>query len=240
VQNNAILTWQLARIAAERRVPQLLLISTDKAANPRSILGASKRVAEQAIVRWSSHSTRCTAIRLVNVLGSTGSVVPLFLEQIRHGGPLTITHPDAARYFLTLKDTIRLILTAAALPDEGVLIPKLPEPVRITELARVLLRHAPDAKTNSIRMEYTALRPGEKLVEELLSSNEFLRPTNHPCIDAITSSPLSADALDRALLHLRDTVQRRDLPVLLETLCQLVPDYQPSSTLCPAGQMAHD
>ncbi len=94
VQNNAILTWQLAKIAAERSVPQLLLISTDKAANPRSILGASKRVAEQAILRWGSHSTRCTAIRLVNVLGSSGSVVPLFLEQIRHGGPLTITHPD--------------------------------------------------------------------------------------------------------------------------------------------------
>ena len=108
-----MVTWDLAKAAAEHGVPQLLLISTDKAANPRSILGASKHLAEQAVLRWSGASRRYAAIRLVNVLGSSGSVVPLFLEQIRRGGPLTITHPDAARYFLTLEDTVRLILAAA-------------------------------------------------------------------------------------------------------------------------------
>jgi FlaA1/EpsC-like NDP-sugar epimerase len=239
MQNNAIFTWQLAKVAAETGVPQLLLISTDKAANPRSILGASKRIAEQAVLRWSSPLRRYAAIRLVNVLGSSGSVAPLFVEQIRRGGPLTITHPDAARYFMTLEDTVRLIMAAATLPGEGVVfLPKLSEPVRIVELARVLLRHT--AGSDTIRTEYTALRPGEKLVEDLLSANESLRLTLHPGIHALTSPRPSDDVFDRTLFQLGEIVQRRDLALLLETLCLLVPDYQPGSTLCPARQMAHD
>ncbi len=239
VQNNAVLTWQLAKAAAERGVPQLLLISTDKAANPRSILGVSKRVAEQAVLRWSSPLRRYAAVRLVNVLGSAGSVAPLFLEQISRGGPLTITHPDAARYFMTLEETVRLILLAATIPDAGVVyIPRISEPLRIVELARRLLRRTAGAAANRIPTEFTALRPGEKLVEELLSADESLRPTPHPAIHAITAR-ISADAFDHALHQLRKCVQSRDIAALVETLCQLVPDYQPSSTLCPAVQILH-
>lgn len=241
VQNNAIFTWQLAKAAAEGGVPQLLLISTDKAAKPRSILGASKRVAEQAVVRWSATSRRYAAIRLVNVLGSTGSVVPLFQEQIGRGGPLTITHPDAARYFLTLQDTVRLILIAAAIPDGGaVYIPKVAGPMRIVELARVLLSQAGAVAASTIPTEFSSLRPGEKLVEDLLASDESLRPTVHPAIHALSAPRVGADTFDGALLQLMETVRRRDLAALLETLCQLVPDYQAGGTLCSAEHTAHD
>lgn len=242
LQNNAMVTWDLAKAAAERSVPQLLLVSTDKAANPRGILGASKHLAEQAVLRWSGASRRYAAIRLVNVLGSSGSVVPLFQEQIRRGGPLTITHPDAARYFLTLEDTVRLILVAAAVAEGGVVyVPKLSEPVKIVELARLLLQHAADGASNLIRTEFTELRPGEKRVEDLVSANETVRPTASAAIDAAIAPQTSGEALDAGFLRLREITRRRDISALLRALCELVPDYQPGSTLCgAAGQMAHD
>jgi FlaA1/EpsC-like NDP-sugar epimerase len=242
LQNNAMVTWNLAKAAAEHDVPQLLLISTDKAANPRSILGASKHLAEQAVLRWSGASRRYAAIRLVNVLGSSGSVVPLFLEQIRRGRPLTITHPESARYVLTLEDTVRLILAAAAVEEGGgVYVPKLSEPVKIVELARLLLQPAAHGTSNAIRTEFTGLRPGEKLVEDLVCANETVRPTACAAIDAAIAPRASAEALDAGFVRLRKIAGARDISALLRELCELVPDYQPSSTLCAAaGQMAHD
>ena len=242
VQNNAMVTWDLAKAAAEHDAPQLLLISTDKAANPRSILGASKHLAEQAVLRWSGATRRYAAMRLVNVLGSSGSVVPVFLEQIRRGGPLTITHPDAARYFLTLEDTVRLILAAVAVEKGGVVyVPKLSEPVKIVELARLLLQHAADGALHTILTEFTELRPGEKLVEDLVSTNETVRPTASAAIDVVIAPEASAEALDARFVRLRDIVERRNISALLQALCELVPDYQPSRTLSSAaGQMAHD
>lgn len=242
VQNNAILTWQLVEAAAMCGVPEFLLISTDKAANPRSALGLSKRLAEQAVIRWSAPSRRYAAIRLVNVLGSTGSVVPLLLEQIRRGGPLTITHPDAARYFMTLKDTVGLILAASSLPDGGVVyVPRLSisQRVRIVELACLLLRHTDGAIEDTIRTEFTGLRPGEKLVEDLFSEGEVIRSTLHRAICAATGALISADELDRAFLQLKEIVRRRDLAALLEVSRQVIPEYQPSSTLWKARQMVH-
>ncbi|MGB2634566.1 MAG: polysaccharide biosynthesis protein [Candidatus Acidiferrum sp.] len=240
LQNNAMVTWDLAKTAAEHGVPRVLLISTDKAANPRSILGASKHLAEQAVLRWSGASRGYAAIRLVNVLGSSGSVVPMFLEQIRRGGPLTITHPDAARYFLTLADTVRLILAAASVEEGGVVyVPKLSEPVKIVQLAGLLLQHA--GALNTIRTEFTELRPGEKLVEDLVCANETLRTTASAAIDAAIAPRTSAEALDAGFVRLKEIGRRRDISALLHALCELVPDYQPGSTLCAAaGLMAHD
>jgi FlaA1/EpsC-like NDP-sugar epimerase len=232
VQNNAILTWQLAKAAAEAGLPQLLMISTDKAANPHSILGASKKVAEQAVLRWSGPSRRYTGIRLVNVLGSEGSALPLFLEQIDHDGPLTITHPEAARYFMTLEDTVRLILAAAALPDGGVVyVPEVSAPVRIVEIAERLVRHKVGGN-RTIPIEFTGLRPGEKLREDLLSTDESLRATPHPSIHEVVSPPVSLNAFDHAFAQLCQAVKRRHLDALLEALGQLVPTYQPSGALC--------
>ena len=241
VENNAILTWQLAKAAAEAGVAQFLLISTDKAANPRSVLGASKGVAEQSVRRWGAHPRRYSAIRLVNVLGSAGSVLPLFLEQIERGGPLTITHPEATRYFLTLEDTVSLILAAAALPGAGtVYIPEVSQSMRIVDLANDLLHQVAHEKASAIRIEYTGLRPGEKLREDLVSAGESLRSTAHPAIREIDAAPLSAAEVDRTLDQLKESVERRDVSALLETLCGLVPDYEPSRTVCPAGLGVHD
>ena len=131
IRNNALVTWNLARLAAEHRVPQLLLISTDKAANPRSIMGASKRLAELAILHWPSPRTNCRAIRLGNVLGSHGSVVPLFLRQIARGQNLTVTHKDVTRYFLTMDETVNLIFRVASLPTgDGLFLPEMGQPVK--------------------------------------------------------------------------------------------------------------
>lgn len=242
LQNNAIVTWDLAKAAAEQGVPQLLLISTDKAANPRSILGASKNLAEQAVLRWSGASRRYGAIRLVNVLGSSGSVVPLFLEQIRRGGPVTITDADAARYFLTLDDTVQLILAAAAMEESGVVyVPKLSEPMKIVELAKVLVEHAGDGARKAIRTEFTGLRPGEKLVEELVCANEIVRPTGNAAIEAASAPRAAAEALDAAFVRLRETVQRRDIAALLQVLRELLPNYEPGRAFGTAArQMAHD
>jgi FlaA1/EpsC-like NDP-sugar epimerase len=232
VQNNAILTWQLAKAAAEAGLPQLLLISSDKAANPHSILGASKKVAEQAVLRWSGPSRRYAGIRLVNVLGSEGSALPLFLEQIDHDGPLTITHPEATRYFMTIEDTVRLILAAAALPDGGVVyVPEASAPVRIVEIAERLVRHKLGSN-RTIPIEFTGLRSGEKLREDLLSTDESLRATLHPSIHEVVSPPVCPGAFDHAFAQLSEAVKRRHLVALLEALSQLVPTYQPSGALC--------
>jgi FlaA1/EpsC-like NDP-sugar epimerase len=241
VQNNTIRTWQLAKAAAESDLPQLLLVSTDKAANPQSILGASKRVAEQSVLRWSVPWRRYAAIRLVNVLGSNGSVLPLFLDQIDRGGPLTVTHPDAARYFMTLDDTVSLILAATALPTGGVVyIPELSEPVRIVEIAKHLLRNRVGEAANTVPIKFTGLRPGEKLREDLLSADESAQATRCPSIREITVPEVSPDAFDEGVLQLSEAVERRDLAALLESLFHLVPGYQPSSTVrperfCPRG-----
>jgi FlaA1/EpsC-like NDP-sugar epimerase len=241
VHNNAIDTWQLAKAAAQAGVPQFLLISTDKAANPRSILGVSKRIAEQAVLRWSEMLPRYAALRLVNVLGSTGSVVPLFLEQIARGGPLTVTHPDAARHFMTLEDTVNLILTAAALPGRGVVyVPEVSEPMRIVDIARALLRHDAGETEEAIPIQFTGLRPGDKLDEELSSTGESLRPTSHPAIHQIAARSIFAGAFDQAILQLSEIVKRRDLAALLEAVCRLVPNYEPGPSLCPDRLLAHD
>lgn len=236
VQNNSLLTWKLAKAAAESGVPQLVLVSTDKAANPHSILGASKRIAELAVLRWGILGGRFAAIRLVNVLGSTGSVLPLFLEQIGRGVPLTITHPNAARYFMTVEDTVRLILAATALPEGNVVyIPELSDPLRIVEMAKLLLRHAPSEVAKTIPLHFTGLRPGEKMTESLLATGESAQATSNPLIQGVKTPSFSTSAFDQAILQLSEARKRRDLAMLLKTLCQLVPSYQPSNALRPDG-----
>jgi FlaA1/EpsC-like NDP-sugar epimerase len=232
LQNNAIFTWQLAKAAAEACVPRLLLISTDKAANPRSILGVSKRIAERAVLCWNGPARQYAAIRLVNVLGSTGSVVPLFQEQIARGGPLTVTHPDATRYFLTLPHTVQAILLAAAQPGGVVYLPQLPEPVRILNLAKRMIRDSCAGSGSEITIRFTGLRPGDKLTEEVVSSDESLQATTVPAIQAAVGRSIEVNEFDRGIERLNESIQRRDLPALLEMLCELVPEYQPSAALC--------
>ncbi len=231
VRNNVLGTLALAQAAAHFGVRKLLMISTDKAANPRSVMGAAKRVAEMLLLRLSSAQTQMSAIRLGNVLESHGSVIPLFRRQIARGGPVTVTHPDACRYFLSMADAVDFILTAATLPGiSAVLVPELDEPLKILDLARQLIRDNA-AAPSSIEIVFTALRPGDKLGEELISTGERLEPIVGSSLRRMVSPAISSPALDSALHALSEAAHSRNLPVLIDILCTLVPDYVPSDAV---------
>ena len=179
IRNNAIGTWELAKAAAAFAAERLLVISTDKAVNPRSIMGASKRLAELVVLRLSSSRTKINAVRLSNVLGTQGSVRPLFERQIAHGGPVTVTHPEARRFFLTLAETVELIMAAAALDESGaILLPKLNEPLKILDLASLMIHEQGLHVPRDVEVLFTGLRPGDKLEEQLLSEHEWTEPTS--------------------------------------------------------------
>jgi FlaA1/EpsC-like NDP-sugar epimerase len=171
LRNNTLGTYHAALAAAEVGAERFVLISTDKAVNPTNVMGATKRAAEMVIsaLAVDHPATKFMAVRFGNVLGSSGSVIPKFKEQIAKGGPVTVTHPDIIRYFMTIPEAARLVLQAAAIGDSGqVLVLDMGEPVRIVDLARQLIRlagHTPD----EIAIEFTGLRAGEKLFEELLA-----------------------------------------------------------------------
>lgn len=233
VKNNVGGTRTIASAAHTHHVECFIMISTDKAVNPTSVMGATKRVAElvvQDIARVSS--TRFATVRFGNVLGSNGSVVPLFLEQIRNGGPVTVTHPDVQRYFMSIPEAVQLVLQAASLPDTGrVYVLDMGEQIKLTELARDLIRlsgHLPDV---DIPIRFVGLRPGEKLYEELvgydenaeLSAIEKIRCVRTPQI--FTAEELSARV---AMLHHLAIIQ--DTPGVIEGLRQLVPTFEPTGT----------
>lgn len=235
IRNNILGTWTLATTAAKYRARRLTMISTDKAANPHSIMGAAKRVAEQILTRLDTPATRMRSLRLGNVLGSTGSVVPLFQRQIETGGPVTVTHPEARRYFLSLEEATNLIFAAAALEDPATLfVPNLADPIKILDLAQKLIREAAaTAATNGNKIEiiFTGLRPGDKLHEDLLSSSETAEPTTHPRLRRICGPTPTAKSLDSTITLISEKVQSRDLPALIDTIRSLVPEYHPSESL---------
>lgn len=211
LRNNALGTWNAARAAAEVDAERFVLISTDKAVNPTNVMGATKRAAELVVSRLAAEvsGTRFMAVRFGNVLGSSGSVIPKFKEQIAKGGPVTVTHPEIIRYFMTIPEAARLVLQAAAIGESGqVLVLDMGEPVKIVDLARDLIRLAGHT-IDEIGIEFTGLRPGEKLYEELLADSDDTMPTRiaqlriarlqqrsdeHEALDALLTLATSADA----------------------------------------------
>lgn len=224
IQNNALGSYTLTRAALRHGVSRLVLVSTDKAVRPRGVMGVSKRIAELLTVSLSCASCRINAVRLGNVVGSTGSVVPLFLEQIRKSQPLTVTDPKASRYFLSTKEAVAAILAAGAANCEGrILLPKLGTPISILELAKSLAENAP--------IRFIGLRPGEKVTEDLIGDGETEVGTMDGSLTILETQKLTSEQCDEAAVRLRAAVARRDVRELLGMLRALVPDYVPSSAL---------
>jgi FlaA1/EpsC-like NDP-sugar epimerase len=232
VRNNALGTNQLAKVARTYGANTLVMVSTDKAVNPHSVMGASKRVAELALLRWSSPASPMRAVRLGNVVGSQGSVVPRFQRQIAKGGPVTVTHPDANRYFLQMEEAVELVLLAARMDGEGgIYIPDPGKALRIVDLAKQLIKQAGHVPEDEIQVVITGLRPGDKMTEEFISKYESVDTLDSMNRERLTliKSPQPADAeFDLAMAELQKNVDRRDLGSVLDVLRRLVPEYQPS------------
>ena len=223
VKNNVLGTATLAQLAHEADVRRFVLISTDKAVKPRSVMGMTKRLAEQVIYALAQRSrTRFVSVRFGNVLGSAGSVVPIFQEQIRNGGPVTVTHPEMERYFMTIPEASQLVLQAAAFGRGGeTFVLDMGEPVKIVDLARDLIwlsGHTPD----EIDIVFTGVRPGEKLSEELYFQEEQLAPSPHERIHVVRRSDAPPVDIGRllgelaALVHQPEDEVRRALERLVQ------------------------
>ena len=232
VANNALGTYNLAKLARTSGVANMLMISTDKAVNPISIMGASKRAAELALLNLDSPRTRMSAIRLGNVWGSPGSVVPTFLNQILHGGPVTVTHPEVSRYFLKIEETVELILLAAALEGEsGIFIPQLGAPIKIIDVAQQLINQDGSKNGKAIPVTFTGLRAGDKMSEEFLSEEEVAGPTVDGKLFRVTSNKIRNDKFHLDMDELSNSVEQRDLASMIETLCKIVPNYRPTKLI---------
>ena len=239
VENNIIGTWHVARAAIDHGVDDFVMISTDKAVRPTSMMGATKRVAELVIRSLQKESsTKFVAVRFGNVLGSNGSVVPIFKEQIAAGGPVTVTHPEMCRYFMTIPEASQLVLQAFSIGMGGELfVLDMGEPVNIVDLARNLILLSGLQPDLDIRIEFTGLRPGEKMFEELNLQDEHLVATSHAQIKTyITLADFDAKQIKRIVHELEQICDERDVGRLLLLLKELIPDYNPGSQFLQAAQ----
>lgn len=226
VKNNVFGTFKTAQAAAMSGVKRFVMISTDKAVNPTNIMGASKRICEMIIQTFNKHyNTEFVAVRFGNVLGSNGSVIPLFKKQIAEGGPVTVTHPEIIRYFMTIPEAVSLVLQAGAYAKGGeIFVLDMGEPVRILDLAQNLIRLSGYRVGEDIKIEFTGLRPGEKLYEELLMDEEGMRDTANKMIHIGRPIELDEQEFFMQLKELKDecVIESSDIRPLIQ---KIVPTY---------------
>ena len=234
IRNNVFGTLTLARMTAQFNARQLVMISTDKAVNSRSVMGVSKRLAELILLRFDNTNTRMKAVRLGNVLGSRGSVAPLFSAQIARGGPVTVTHPEVSRYFVTLTEAVKIIVAAANEDEAGIFASQVGEPIKIVALAQQLIKAAGFTPGNEIAIVFTELSPGEKLSEEMVSNRESIAPACDTRLRWIKSAQINAGTFDAQIKDLARIVERRNLRSLADALTRIVPEYEPSDLLLNA------
>lgn len=235
LENNATGTFIVTKTAIRHHAEQVILVSTDKAVDPTSIMGASKRIAELIAIALQTPATKIKAVRLGNVYASQGSVVPLFEEQIAKGTAVTVTHPDATRYFVSIDQASALLLFALSEEFPSTfLIPELTNPVHIDQIARSLIQHSGFHSP----IVYTGLRPGEKLHEQLLSPTESLLDETPFPLHAIRSEQISATEANAVIEELQKAIQNRSLDQLLRTIIKLVPAYTPSEILLAQRALA--
>ena len=234
VRNNVLGTWTVADASQRHGVGKFVMISTDKAVNPTNVMGASKRLAEmvcQSLQHQNSPlqgKTLFVMVRFGNVLGSTGSVIPKFREQIAKGGPITVTHPDITRYFMSIPEAAQLVLQAGLMGKGGeIFVLDMGEPVRIVDLAKDLIRLS-GTNEDEIKIEFTGLRPGEKLYEELLADNEHTLPTPHPKLRIARAREVDAAWLEELLAWVGAQATQDDAEVK-HALAQWIAEYTPDT-----------
>ncbi len=234
VKNNVLGTKTVADAALHHRAAAFVMVSTDKAVNPTSVMGATKRCAELYVQHLADQvaaaddlDTRFAAVRFGNVLGSSGSVVPIFRRQIEQGGPVTVTHPDMQRYFMTIPEASQLVMQAGAIGNGGeIFVLDMGEPVKIVDLAREMIRRAGLREGKDIELTFSGVRPGEKLFEELALPTESTAETAHPKIK-VWLLPKMPPAAVRAMTSELAAVTQAPRESVLETLMRWVPEYAP-------------
>jgi len=232
VKNNVFGTKNVADMACRYEAEAVVLISTDKAVNPTSVMGCTKRITEMYCQSLStSHAcgkTKFVAVRFGNVLGSAGSVVPIFREQISRGGPVTVTHPDMQRYFMTIPEATQLVIQAGAMGKGGeIMLLDMGEPVKIVDLARNMITLSGFRPDEDIQIEFLGVRPGEKLFEELRTSGENVLPTHHKKVFIWQSRPCTEAEMATALQHLEAVTNGASADEVHRALKGVVPEYQP-------------
>ena len=242
VSINVAGTRLVADTCAKFGVTAMVQISTDKAVNPTSVMGATKRLAESYCQALDSSNLRekprYTTVRFGNVLGSNGSVVPLFQQQLAQGGPLTVTHPEITRYFMTVSEAVELVLQATTLAvaprnsqSQQLYVLDMGEPIKILSLARQVIRLSGLRPDVDVKIDYIGLRPGEKLSEELFHEGEGLTPTIYESIRVADARPIDLPTMEESLNKLAEKAEAHEIQLTLELLQQLVPEYQREESL---------
>lgn len=231
VHNNVLGTWNLVREAHAAGAESFVMISSDKAVNPVNVMGATKRAAELVVSSFNGKDggrLRCVSVRFGNVLGSSGSVVPIFQKQIAEGGPVTVTHPEVRRYFMLTEEAVQLVLQASTMGEGGeVFVLDMGELIRIADLAANMIRLAGLEPNVDIEIRYTGLRPGEKLYEEVISEGEHIAPTSHEKIKVFRGPGASPDEIEAWVARLEEALRQRDEAEAVALLKDLVPEYEP-------------
>jgi FlaA1/EpsC-like NDP-sugar epimerase len=242
VTNNIFGTYNVALVARQFGCKTFVMISSDKAVNPTNVMGVTKRIAELIILGLQHEHTRYVAVRFGNVLGSNGSVVPIFQQQIAAGGPVTVTHPEARRFFMTIPEAVQLVLQASTMGvASDIFVLEMGQQIRIADMARNLIRLSGFEPDRDIPVIYTGLRPGEKLFEELMLDGEGVKPTSHPKIRVLDGGPVSFEQIQLWLNELSALVEGKNVYGLIQTFQRIVPEYKPSEEILALGDVdRHD